>query len=103
MHACNSTRIIIIIIIAVAVIAIITFIFCFSDLLIWLVLLRHVTRLGLLLLGHLVDWSAVPYDADGFCLIAKTFGECSMIQSLPAFKKNLYIFTEYPPSPLNPI
>ena len=97
-HACNSTRIIIIIN-AVAVIAIITFIFCFSDLLIWLVLLRHVIRLGLLLLGRLIDWSAVPCDADGFFLTCEDF-RGMFDDSVPACIKKKKINTLPPHSTL---
>ena len=97
-QACNSTRIIIIIN-AVAVIAIITFIFCFSDLLIWLVLLRHVIRLGLLLLGRLIDWSAVPCDADGFFLTCEDF-RGMFDDSVPAcIKKKKKLIPSLPTQP----
>ena len=68
-HACNSTLIIIITV--VAVVAIITFTFSFSVLLRF-TLSKHVTRRGLLMLGRLIDWSAVPCDNVGFVLASLT-------------------------------
>ena len=79
------------------IVAIITFIFCFSVLLLWLVLLRHVTCQGLLMLGWWIDWSAVPCDTDGFFLTCEKFGGRFEHSINPCLR--FLIFIQYNPPP----